>query len=246
MKTFFLFVAISLNWTLGNVCGQNDNLQNVQQKINQAFNMSFAEGNISKLTDIEDQLNQETSPLATYWLAYAKYYESIFYLKTGDKEKSETLINKGINILSKQKNKNSEDYALLVLMQNFSMQFITNMMKLGVVSGNIGENIEKAIKADANNLRAYYTAAANDFYTPEQYGGGTKAEGYLLKAIALNEQPVDNASLPTWGKDQAYQMLVALYLKKGNMGLAKKYLKEGTHLYPDSYGLKEMAKKISE
>ncbi len=246
MKTISLFVIISLNVALVNASGQSANLQGIQQKIEQAFYASFAEGNISKLSEIIDQLKQEGSPSATYWHAYAKYFESIYYLKTDNKGKSESAINEGVEILSKLKNKNSEDYALLVLMQNFSMQFITNMMKMGVVSGKISENVEKAIKADPNNLRAYYAAAANDFYTPEQYGGGTKAENYLLKAIALNNQPVDDASLPTWGKDQAYQMLVALYLKKGNMGLAKKYLEEAIQLYPNNYGLAELAKKVTE
>ncbi len=237
MKATFLFV-IGLQVALSNVCGQG-----MQQKIDQAFYASFAGGNTSELNEITSRLEKDGSSLATYWQAYAKYYESIFYLKKGDKGKSEAMINEGIEMLSKLKNKNSEDYALLAIMQNFSMQFTTNMMKMGVISGKISENVEKAIKTGPNNLRAYYAAAANDFYTPEQYGGGAKAEGYLLKAIALDEQSSGDDSLPTWGKDQAYQMLVTLYLKKGNSGLAKKYLDEGIQLYPDNYGLAELVKK---
>ncbi len=244
MKTIFLFV-IGLQVALSNVCGQSD-LQGMQQKIGQAFFASFTSGNTSELDEITTRLEKDSSLLATYWQAYAKYYESVFYLKKGDKGKSEAVINEGVEMLSKQKNKNSEDYALLVIMQNFSMQFITNMMELSVLSGKVNENIEKAIKTGPNNLRAYYTAAANDFHTPEQYGGGTKAEGYLLKAIALDEQTSDNDSLPTWGKEQAYQMLVVLLVKKGDTGLAKKYLDEGIKLYPNYYGWTEMVKKINE
>ena len=241
MKNIFLAVIVTLNVTSSQVIS----LQGIQSKIEQAFYAAFSGGNSSELTIVAEQLKQDGSPLATYWYAYAKYYESVFYLKMGEKGKSEKVVNDGVEVLSKLKNKNSDDYALLVIMQNFSMQFADNVMKLGVISEQVGQNVEKAIKADANNLRAYYAAAASDFYTPEQYGGGKQTEGYLLKAITFSEQPVDDSSLPSWGKDQAYQMLVSLYLKKGNMALAKKYLEEAAQLYPRQNGWAELEKQIN-
>jgi len=233
MKKVFLSVIAGLMGIYGSVSSQTIHIQEIQSEINQAFYASFAAGNTSSLTDIANRLKPDNLPLSTYWWAYSKYYEAVFYLKTNYRAKSEATVQEGIEVLSKLKGKNSEDYALLALMQNFSMQFIANVMKLGVLSGKVDENIGKAIKLNSNNLRAYYVAASCDFYTPEEYGGGKKAEEYLLKAITLDAQPVKDAGLPSWGKDQAYQMLISLYLKKGDRKSAKKYSDEAKILFPE-------------
>jgi len=226
MRVIFLSVIVVLTGTFSSISGQSVHLQGIQSEIDKAFYASFASESALLLTEIANRLNQDSSSLVIYWRAYAKYYEAIFYLKTNQRDKSNTVLNEGIEALSKLENKKSEDYALLSLMQNLSMQFITDGMKLWKLSEEISGHIEKAIKLDSNNLRAYYVAASNDFYTPEQFGGGKKAEEYLLKAITLDTQPLNNAALPSWGKDQAYQMLINLYLKKENKELAKKYLEE--------------------
>ena len=233
MKTIFFFIAVSLSGALNRVSSQTVPLQSIQEEIAKAFYASFADGNSTQLTVIADRLKPDSSSLALYWIAYAKYYESLFYLKTEHREKSAAAIHEGLEVLSKLKSKNSEDYALLALMHNLSMKFTTDGMKFWELTGIINQNIEMAIQLDSNNLRAYYVAASNDFYTPEQFGGGKKAEEYLLKAIMLDAQTNHDSALPSWGKDQSYQMLINVYLKNGNTASAKQYLKEAQTLFPD-------------
>ena len=233
MRTIIFFIAVSWLGTLDHVSSQAMPLEGIQGEIVKAFYVSFADGNSTQLTNIADRLNPDSSPLSLYWMAYTQYYESLFYLKTGNREKSAVILNAGIERLSKSTNKNSEDYALLALMRNLSMQFITDGMKLWELTGSINQNIETAIKLDSNNLRAYYVAASNDFYTPDQFGGGKNAEEFLLKAITLNAQAIDDSTLPSWGKDQAYQMLINVYLKNGNIASVKKYLEEAQTLFPE-------------
>ena len=97
---------------------------------------------------------------------------------------------------------------------------------------------------DSTNLRGYYVFASNDFYTPEKYGGGQDAEKYLIKAISLPDQKIKNDYLPSWGKEESYEMLIKLYIKKEKWVLAKKYFQEGNKEYPESYTINQLASKL--
>lgn len=46
----------------------------------------------------------------------------------------------------------------------------------------------------------YYAQGSIDFYTPKEYGGGTKAESALLKAINLPEKNKVNSSTTYLGQ----------------------------------------------
>ena len=164
-------------------------------------------------------------------------------MEVEDTEGSKNEIDKGIRILQDLKTKNSEDYALLAMLQSFSIQFKKGMIA-GMVNGKVKKNIEKAIALDDTNLRAYFVAGSSDFYTPEKYGGGEKAESYLLKAVQLPSQKIKNDYLPAWGKETAFEMLVQLYLKKGDLENARKYFHEGLEVYPDSYIIKSLASDL--
>ena len=112
------------------------------------------------------------------------------------------------------------------------------------ISSSIKKNLKKAIAIDSTNLRAYYVYASNDFHTPEKYGGGKEAEKYLLKAISLPSQKIKNDYLPSWGKEESYEMLIKLYIKKEKWDLAKKYFQEGIAAYPESYTINQLASKL--
>jgi len=97
---------------------------------------------------------------------------------------------------------------------------------------------------DSTNVRAYFVYGSNDFYTPEQYGGGKEAEKYLLKAISMPTQKEKNNILPSWGKEEAYEILIRLYIKKENWDLAEKYFHEGIEEFPDSYSINQLKPKL--
>jgi tetratricopeptide (TPR) repeat protein len=228
---------------------QDPLLANIQNKIMAAFVQDFMgqTPDTQALAGLDAQLvdlgKQKPSNLIQYWRAYNHYYQAICYIKKDNKAASEKAINQAIDLLDELRNKNSEDYALLSLAQGFSIQF-KGGMGAGITSAKAKTNGEKATSADPNNLRAYFVLGSNDFYTPKQYGGGKKAENYLLKAISLPEQATPNAYLPSWGKDQAYAMLIELYLQKGDKEKAKEHFKTASDLFPDNYQISQLAKKL--
>ncbi len=225
---------------------QDSLLAGIQDKIYTAFVESLMSRNNGKLEELSKGLGQlykdKNQKLLLYWRSYLQYYSSIYYLEKGDKETAEKEIDKGIGWLKGMKNKNSEDYALLSLLQGFGIQF--KGMEAMFISSEIKKDAITAITMDSTNLRANYVYASNDFYTPKMFGGGKEAEKYLLKAISLPAQKIKNVYLPSWGKKESYELLIKLYIKQGKWDLAKKYFQEGIKKYPQSYNIKQLASKL--
>lgn len=221
-------------------------LSNAQVKIYNAFIRSMMSQQVTDLaslgTSMEQYSVQRPSSLLQYWRAYLQYYASIYYLKIGDKKMAETEVDKGIDWLKDVKQKTSEDYALLALLQGFTIQF--KGMKAMFLSGEIKKNAQHAIKLDSMNLRAYYVFGSNDFYTPTKYGGGKLAEQYLLKAVSLPAQQVENKYLPSWGKEEAYELLIKHYIKLEKWDAAKKFYRQGLDLFPQSYQINQLGAKL--
>jgi len=261
--TRLLFILLLLSSCNGNVAqvdksqivsyqtqvetSQHDSLLvNVQNKIYTAFVHGIMSKDNTKLANIRKELgilyNKRNEKLILYWRSYLQYYSAIYYLNKGDRETSEKEIDKGIDWLKGMKKKNSEDYALLSLLQGFGIQF--KGMEAMFISSEIKKNANTAISLDSTNLRAYYVYASNDFYTPKKYGGGKEAEKYLLKAISLPVQKINNAYLPAWGKKESFEMLIKLYIKQEKWDSAKKYFQKGIKEYPDSYNIKQLASKL--
>jgi hypothetical protein len=218
----------------------------IQNKIYNAFVQSSVSKNNKSLMKLSYNLNEiyktEKQNLILYWQAYLQFYMSIYYLKTDNKKAAEKEIDKGINQLKSMKYKNSEDYALLSLLQGFSIQF--KGMRAMFISGDVKKNAEAAIALDTSNIRAYYVYASNDFYTPEKYGGGKETEKYLQKALLLPSQKVKNDFLPSWGKEESYEMLIIFYIRQKKWKLAKKYFQKGIEQFPKSYIINKQASKL--
>lgn len=226
----------------------NEELANIQQKIYAAFVQSLMTQSTATLDKIELKLadihQREQHRIVAYWIGYLQYYKSIYFLKNEDSKTAEKEIEKGIKVVKAIDDKNSEELALLSMLQSFSIQF--KGMGAIFLSKSCKKYVKKAIKLDPENLRAYYVYASNDFYTPEQYGGGKEVETYLLKAIALPAQKMKSPYLPSWGGEQAYEMLVKHYYKKNDLDQAKKYLNEGISKYPQNYQLTQMSLKLMD
>ncbi len=222
-------------------------LVNIQAKIMDAFIQGFMTKNTAALEALDGQLaalgQQKPSGLVQYWRAYNHYYQAIAHIKTGDKPLSEKAINQAVALLGEIRAKNTEDYALLAHTQGFAIQFKSGM-SAGIASSKAKKNGEAALSADPNNLRAHFVLGSLDHYTPKQFGGGKKVETYLLKAVSLPEQSVINTYLPSWGKNEAYAMLVEHYLDKGDKENAKKHYQDAAKLYPEDYQLAQLAKKL--
>jgi hypothetical protein len=226
---------------------QSDSLLvDIQSKI---FN-AFVKDRISQKNDalnelsiqLENLYKAKKQNLILYWRSYLQFYSSINYLANGNNKSAENEITKGIELIESIDKKNSEDYTLLAMLKSFSIQFdSSNAM---YISEDVNKNINNAISLDSTNLRAWYVSASNDFYTPEQYGGGKKAEKYLLKAISFPAQKIKNSYLPSWGKEESYELLIKLYIQNEKWDLAKKYFQEGTGAFPKSYLINQLASKL--
>ena len=114
------------------------------------------------------------------------------------------------------------------------------MMNLGQDSK---EYAKKALETNANNLRAYYALALNNFYTPKVFGGGSEVEFYLKKALSLTET-TKTENKPSWGKESVYELLIKHYQKEEKGSFATKYLIEGLELFPYSKLLKGLKKPL--
>jgi tetratricopeptide (TPR) repeat protein len=222
-------------------------LNRIESKINEAFVVSLMSKNTGALDDLDGQLaalqKSKSSNLVQYWRAYAKYWLAIYHIQNKQEDASEKAINTAVDILQEIEGKNAEDYALLAYAQGFAIQFKSGM-GAGILSAKAKGNAEKAIKADPNNLRGHFVLGSLDFYTPEQYGGGKKVVEYLEKAISLKPQHSPNAYLPSWGKDEAYAMLVEWLLDKGQKEQAKTHYLAAIKLYPNNYQLTQLAKRF--
>jgi tetratricopeptide (TPR) repeat protein len=226
---------------------QKTALDSIQFKIYNSFVKCIIDKSVSPLNSIFDDLNnlysENPNNIVLYWEGYLLYYKAIYFLKINDKSNSEKSIVEGIDILNDMNKKNSEDYALLAMLQSFSVQFSPGI-KASFASDKVKKYLRYALDLDPSNLRANYVCASNDFYTPAKYGGGNKVEKYLLKAISLPDQKVSNPFLPSWGKEEAYSMFVRFYIEKENWGLAKKYYQEGLEIFPESFSINQYAPKL--
>jgi hypothetical protein len=212
---------------------------------------AFVKGRITQSNDalnelgiqLENLYKVKNQNLILYWLSYLKFYSSINYLSRGDSKSAENEVNKGIEVIKSIGKKSSEDYVVLAMLQGISIQF--DISKAMFISEEINNNISSAISLDSLNLRAWYVLASNDFYTPEEYGGGNKAEKCLLKAISLPVQKINNSYLPSWGKEESYEILIKFYIKNAKRDLAKKYFQEAIAAFPKSYTINQLAPQLT-
>lgn len=222
-------------------------LNNVQAKIDQAFISSITSNDMTALskiyTDLDKLNTQNPNSLINYWMAYTAYQEAICYIKQGDKTKSEASCEKGLEVLDAIEKMNSEDFALKAYITSFSIQFKSGL-KAATTSSKVKKYAEKALELSDKNMRAYYVLGSNDFYTPEQFGGGKKAEGFLTKAVNCEEQIMKGNYFPSWGKEGAYELLIKCHIKNGNLEKAKEVYKMAVAEYPQSYMINQLAQKL--
>ena len=111
-------------------------LHGAQQKIDTAFIQIIQTKTPTPLQKIQKALEQHYAQrqlnIIQYWRGYLQFYLAIYHLKSGAKDLAEKETDRGIALLKAMERKNSEDYALLALMEGFSIQF--KGMKVIVIS----------------------------------------------------------------------------------------------------------------
>jgi len=250
MKPLAITIMMSL-FFLSTSAFSSDKLElaGIQGRLDAAQGQAFQTKDVSALDILISELEATENPSGThwadYWTAYGYYHKAVFH---GTAEKSEAkakeAIKKGKQILIDQgANRNSEDFALLAMIQSFSLQYVRGM-KIVNESGAAEDWAAEAIKLDPNNPRARYVAGMYDFYKPEMFGGGRKAKTILTKSLELYKAEIPNPVTPSWGFDGTYAVLARATMKK-DKDKAKELVKEGLAKYPDHYELKALAEELN-
>jgi len=224
-------------------------LNGIEETIMNTFTQSMARGNASPIEKLVNQLDQgyqETDQnLYRYWQAYALFYEAIFHMQNQDEKPAEESTDQAINMLSKLDAKTSEDFALLAMLQGFSIQFKSGV-KAPFISGKSGKNARIAQEMNPQNPRAYYVLGNNDYYTPKQFGGGKEVVAHLEKAIELADQQSNNPYLPTWGAENAYEMLLRYYAREGQDDKLQETIDRAMQAFPASYRLNQVIAQVEK
>lgn len=226
--------------------GSSDLLSNIQAKIKKAFVQDLFNNSYEKQKEINFKLDSlyknKKQNLIIYWQAYLQFYTSIYFSQQNNDQQAEQEISKGIFLIKNIQHKNSEDYALLAMLEGISIQY--KGISAAMVSQSMKQNLRRSIAIDSNNSRAYYVAGCNNFYTPEEFGGGKKVEENLLKSLKLPIQQLKNQFLPSWGKEEAFEILIKHYIKINDWEKAKKTFQEGLRLFPNSFLITQLASKL--
>ena len=209
-------------------------LDHIQHKIEQAMELELRNKEARALSALERKVEQvKNNELASYWMAYIQYLKARDALWQKEHKAAQQADEKGIKILEEKTFKNADDYALLALLKGLSFYFAPESEGARIYM-EIERLLYSGFALDKNNIRLHFAKGLLDFHTPQEYGGGKKTEEFMLQAISLPETNSDNPQRPTWGKEDAYAILIQHYLRADKKQLAEKYFKEGKFVFPNS------------
>ncbi|CAM1369894.1 hypothetical protein [Tenacibaculum xiamenense] len=215
-----------------------------EARVNLAYEKSFnsGENHIKDLIkDLEHEFSKDKNLRDAHFIAYAHYRESSF-LKDRDESKAFDTLKKGISLLQAEKNKNSNDYALLGLMTSYSIVFQYEIA--AIISSKATKYYEKCLELNPNNFRGYLGLGKSDLFRPVRYGGGLKVEGYLKKALLLLNKKNNSSEDLQWGKFEVYYYLTSYYIKSNKISEAKVYGNQGLKKFPKNKRLISLLEKI--
>jgi hypothetical protein len=124
--------------------------------------------------------------LVRYYLGYTDWRLSHYYMSQEDEEKTNEMVEDGINQLEaciKEQHKCSDAHALLSSLYGTKISLHPEQgMTLGQKSGAA---MERAVSLDPKNPRAWYLRGVSAMYTPPLFGGGLeRANEYLRDSEA--------------------------------------------------------------
>lgn len=192
---------------------------------------------MDSLDNCIDSLTAEVpNRYSNYWLAFAKYRKSLAVIQLFANDKAQKkeggkVLSEAIRLLEKEKNKSSEDYALLAMLKNLAINYASGV-KIPFLSNEAKKYAQLAIDLDDCNPRGYLARGLNDYFTPVMYGGGKLFEADFLRVISLEPSKGGHPYEPNWGRDEAYYYL-CIYYKKTRPESVIDLLRQGLNEFPD-------------
>ena len=200
-----------------------DAMQQALSKFDSAKTPTDFENIAAAFTRIGDA--EKTQWLPYYWSALAlategwKYYpdaKGVTEMKVSDLSATITALASRIDgLLDKADAAATDDNAKseIFTIRNMAatQQMLVDPQSLYMTFGaQAGEDLQKAMKLNANNPRAYYLQGMSLFGTPEQFGGGKAvAKPLFQKAVDLGQAEQAKPLYPHWGLDMSKAMLAA-------------------------------------
>ena len=204
MQKTLLFFALLIS--LSGVAQSDKYVQTMQKNI-ALFDSAKSVDQLQSLASTFERIGDAEK---TQWLPY--YYAALAQTWIGwnpatkDKDANSAKINA---YLSKAEalEKNAELYAV----ENMSatQQMLVDPQSRWATNGkDASAALQKGMAADPNNPRLYYLQGMSLFGTPPQFGGGKdKAKPLFEKSVSLFKSAQPKPLYPTWGQQQAEQML---------------------------------------
>lgn len=240
-KVFFVTVLLAiLSGAYADLNAQVKTVKPVQEMVDGALDNALKSHSLNPVLAVEKTFAKKNSGIWTYWKAYTQMCKSIYYNTQKQTEKAKEALSAGITLLEENDEKNTEDYALLAYMQSQYIQY-TSGMESALLSMKCKRNAGKAKEQDPKNTRAWAVLGIIDYYTPKIFGGKAKCEEYLKKAISLPAQTVKNPYRPSWGRVEAYSLLLAYYKESGKEDSLREYYRKAIKEFPDERAIRQYA-----
>lgn len=239
IRQFLISILLSASCNIVSFgAGQYEGKESLQALMDNSLELALKKRTAEPLANVEKTLSSKKGNVWVYWQAYLQMCKSVYYASVKQDDEAKINLDSGINLLDKEQNKTTEDYALLGYMQSQFIRY-TKGMESGMLSAKAKRNASKAVELDSKNIRGWVVLGIIDFYTPKLYGGKEKCENYLLKAISLPSQIIENQYRPSWGKIEAYSLLLAYYNENGQKDKVREYYKIAVKEFPDEPSLKK-------
>lgn len=225
---------------------QSFSLKSLEQKIIELADSLQAKGPLDLLHIIDslEKMKQPESDLySKYWHCYALYRLGNYYAKN-DLSESKKIVEKAISILDADTKRNSEDNVLIGMLTSYSIKFYSG--NATTLSAKARKFYDIAIGQDAKNMRAYFAIARTDYNKPVEFGGGKIVEQNILKALSLKNSNSENLAAPTWGREDAYILLINFYIREERLMDAQIFCNRALQEFPNSVQLKEMKKNLEK
>lgn len=243
-NVFLLFVLIFVFTTSANVKKVQPQNKNYQQIIVDGLSKSITTQNIAPLDNVEKELKaKKPNRVYDYWLSFCLLHKAFYHTVTKQNKEALVCLNEGERVIEVQSTKNAEEYALLAYLQGVSIRFATGM-EAGIIARKSTNNAQQATQIDPKNTRAWYVLGMLDYYTPKQFGGQQKCEALLEKALAQPTSKTNNPYEPTWGRKEAYNLLLEYLVTTGNKEKAKTIYQKAKTEFPNAPELKKYENQL--
>lgn len=218
--------------------------KNYQQAIVDSMGKAVLRRNIAPLDNVEKELKaKKPNRVYDYWLSFCLLHKAFYHTVTKQNKEALVCLNEGERVIEVQSTKNAEEYALLAYLQGVSIRFATGM-EAGIIARKSTNNAQQATQIDPKNTRAWYVLGMLDYYTPKQFGGQQKCEALLEKALAQPTSKTNNPYEPTWGRKEAYNLLLEYLVTTGNKEKAKTIYQKAKTEFPNAPELKKYENQL--